>query len=111
MSQYVSVRAKGFSIQLMEFMNSPSFMIEISEIVLEGSISESCFPHEYEDKIFITEVDYKSGMIEILAYSYYQRQKSQKWILQTNLPELTAHYLKTYFNVIDIDEFTKQLEQ
>jgi hypothetical protein len=111
MSQYVSVRANGFSIQLLEFMNSPSFMIEISDIVLEGFISESCFPHEYEDKVFITEVDYKSGMIEILAYSVYKKQKSQKWILQTNLPELTAHFLKTHFNVIDMDEFTQQLEQ
>lgn len=111
MSQYVCLRARCFYTQLTEFMNTPAFMLKISEIVLDGSISHHCFPYEYQEKIFLTDVDASSGLIEITAYSKYDNEKSQKWILQSNLPIQTAEYLKTYFNVIDINEFSDELEQ
>jgi hypothetical protein len=92
-------------------MNTPGFMLKISDIVLDGTISCHCFRYECQEKIFLTDIDYRGGLIEITAYSKYDHEKSQKWILQSNLPQQTADYLKTYFNVIDMNDFLDQLEQ
>lgn len=111
MSQYVSHRARGFSIQLMEFMNTPSCIIKIDDVDLTGTISELYFPQEYEDKILINEIDLSQGFIEILAYSFYTYKKVQKWILYTDEAEFTASYLRTFFNVDYAWNFEKYLNQ
>jgi hypothetical protein len=111
MSKYVSPRAKGFSFQLIEFMNIPSCILNITDVNLNGIISECNFPLEYEDKIMITEIDIPNGKVEVLAYSEYKNKKVQKWILYTPEPEFTASYLRTFFHTDYAWNFEERLHK